>query len=130
ASAAVAFQRAARALREATDKHLFRPELGRFARRLSVESDGSLTPDPVLDSALHGLWRFGMYTADEDRIALTMKAIETQLSNKAETGGQARYVDDYYVRVQPNLSVPPGDPWVICTRWVAQWYLEPAQTNG
>ena len=130
AAAAVSFQQAAKRLREAVDKHLFRPELGRFARRLSVEADGSLTPDLVLDSALHGLWRFGMYGADEERIVRTMKAIESQLWCQGETGGVARYTNDYYFQVDRNISQVPGNPWFISTLWLAQWYVATAKSEA
>jgi GH15 family glucan-1,4-alpha-glucosidase len=130
ASSAVTFQRASKRLREAAEEHLFRPELGRYARRLSLDQAGAPTPDAVLDSALHGLWRFGMYSADDERIVQTMTAIEAQLSNKAESGGQARYADDHYFQVEPDLKVTPGNPWFICTLWLAQWYIARANAES
>lgn len=115
-------------LREAADTHLYSPELGRFARRIAVEDDGTLTVDMIIDSALCGLWRFGMYSPDEARIADTMHAIADQLSNKAAAGGVARYKDDYYFRVEKDVSRVPGNPWFICTLWMAQWYIATAKT--
>ncbi|TMC12655.1 MAG: glycoside hydrolase family 15 protein [Chloroflexi bacterium] len=117
------FTSAAEELRHATDDWLWRPELDRFARRLTVAPDGSLVTDNVLDSAIYGLWRFGMYDASDPRIVKTMTAIKEQLSNKAETGGQARYSNDYYFQVERDVSVTPGNPWFICTLWLAQWYI-------
>ena len=115
-------------LREATDTHLFRPELGRFARRIAVEASGTYTIDMAIDSALYGLWRFGMYPPDEARIADTMTAIRNQLTNNAETGGVGRYADDYYFQVERNVKLTPGNPWFICTLWLAQWYIAIAKT--
>src|SRR5438105_4275187 len=117
------FTSAAEQLRHATDDWLWRPELDRFARRLTVAPDGSLVTDNVLDSAIYGLWRFGMYDASDPRIVKTMTAIKEQLSNKAETGGQARYSNDYYFQVERDVSVTPRNPWFICTLWLAQWYI-------
>ena len=130
APAMVRYVDAADRLKEAADTHLYSPELGRFARRIAVEDDGTMTVDMVIDSAICGLWRFGMYSADESRIADTMEAIADQLSNKAAAGGIARYKDDYYFRVEKDSSRVPGNPWFICTLWAAQWYIATAKTTS
>lgn len=123
----VRYRDAADRLRKAADTHLYSPELGRFARRIAVEDDGTLTVDMVLDSALYGLWRFGMYAPDDKRIIQTMEAIRDQLSNKATSGGIARYQDDYYFKVEPDTKLVPGNPWFMCTLWLAQWYIATAK---
>src|SRR6202051_260049 len=77
----VRYRDAADRLRKAADAVLYSPDLGRFARRIAVEEDGTLTVDMVSDSAICGLWRFGMYAPDEPRIVQTMKAISEELAN-------------------------------------------------
>lgn len=124
------YRDAADRLREASDTLLYSEELGRFPRRITVEDDESVTVDTVLDSAIYGLWRFGMYPPDDKRIADTMHAIADQLSNKANCGGIARYTDDYYFRVENDTRVVPGNPWFICTMWLAQWYIATAKTTA
>lgn len=113
-------------LREAADRHLYRPELARFARRVMPKPDGTVEVDPCLDSAIYGLWRFGMYPADEPRIVQTMTAIENELGNKAACGGIARYTNDYYFQVEHDVDLTPGNPWFICTLWMAQWRIATA----
>ena len=127
AGAYVRYRDAAERLREAADTHLYSTELGRFPRRITVEDDESITVDTVLDSAIYGLWRFGMYPADDKRMADTMRAIADQLSNKANCGGIARYTDDYYFRVESDTHLVPGNPWFMCTMWLAQWYVAAAR---
>src|SRR5947209_1994979 len=124
----VRYRDAAERLREASDTHLYSAELGRFPRRIAVEDDESVTVDTVLDSAIYGLWRFGMYPPDDSRIVDTMKAIATQLANGAEGGGIARYTDDYYFKVESDTRKVPGNPWFMCTMWLAQWYVATAKT--
>jgi GH15 family glucan-1,4-alpha-glucosidase len=124
----VRYRDAAEKMREAADTNLYSSELGRFPRRITVEDDESVTVDTVLDSAIYGLWRFGMYPADDGRIADTMHAIADQLSNKAESGGGGRYADDYYFQVERDTSRVPGNPWFLCTLWLAQWYIATART--
>src|SRR5256885_13277127 len=113
------YRDAAERMREASDSNLYSEELGRFPRRITVEDDESVTVDTVLDSAIFGLWRFGMYPPDDKRIVETMKAIAEQLSNKANCGGIARYMDDYYFKVEPDTKKTPGNPWFMCTMWLA-----------
>jgi GH15 family glucan-1,4-alpha-glucosidase len=127
-SAYTRYRDAAERLREAADTHLYSEELGRFPRRITVEDDESITVDTVLDSALHGLWRFGMYPADDKRIVDTMHTIADQLLNHGNAGGFARYTDDYYFRVESDTRLVPGNPWFMCTMWMAQWQIATAQS--
>src|SRR5438874_8625149 len=115
-------------LREASDTNLYSAELGRFPRRITVEDDESVTVDTVLDSAIYGLWRFGMYAPDDPRVVETMRTIADQLANKASCGGIARYTDDYYFQVERDTRQVPGNPWFMCTLWLAQWYIATAKT--
>jgi GH15 family glucan-1,4-alpha-glucosidase len=128
-----AFKREMKAARDgilaACDRHLHRPELGRFARRLVVAEDGSVSADEVVDSALHGLWRFGMYAPDDDRVVATMEAVRDRLANRAAAEGLARYTNDYYFQVEHDVGSTPGNPWFICTLWLAQWYVAVARTS-
>ena len=128
-AAFVRYRDAADRLRAAADASLYSPDLSRFARRVAVEDDGTMTVDMIIDSAIYGLWRFGMYPADEPRIVETMNAINEQLSNNGAAGGIARYRDDYYFKVDPDTKKVPGNPWFICTLWMAQWFIATAKTT-
>lgn len=124
----VRYRDASERLREASDTHLYSPDLGRFPRRITVEDDETVTVDTVLDSSIYGLWRFGMYPVDDQRIVDTMHAITSELANGAGCGGIARYTDDYYFKVDPDTRKVPGNPWFICTLWLAQWQILMAKT--
>ena len=52
----------------------------------------------------------------------TMKAIERCLWCQTEVGGVARYEDDYYHQISDDVARVPGNPWFICTLWLADWY--------
>jgi len=126
-AAYVRYHDAAESLLAAAGKHLYSADLRRFARRVTVEDDASVTVDMVLDSSIYGLWRFGMFAPDDQRVVDTMQAIATQLSNKAASGGIARYTDDYYFKVETDTNKVPGNPWFMCTLWLAQWYIAVAK---
>src|SRR5262249_11981392 len=93
-------------VREAADRYLWRPELGRFARPVTPRDGGEVDVDPVVDVALHGLWAFGGYAADDPRILATMKAVESTLAVHTPIGGLARYENDYYHRASDQV---PGN---------------------
>jgi GH15 family glucan-1,4-alpha-glucosidase len=110
------------------DTHLWRPELGRFARMINVTDDGAITVDPVIDASLYGTFAFGAYTPDDERVVATMKAVRDRLWCKTEVGGVARYEGDYYHAVSQDLANVPGNPWFICTMWLALHVVHKAKT--
>jgi GH15 family glucan-1,4-alpha-glucosidase len=119
---------AAREIREGMDRHLYRPELGRFARMVNVRADGSLEIDGVIDASLYGLFAFGAYPAGDPRVEATMRAVYDRLWCKTEVGGVARYEGDYYHAVSQDRDRVPGNPWFICTLWLALFVIAKAKT--
>lgn len=58
-----------------------------------------------------------------------MKAIEEKLSVKTDIGGIARFYKDIYHQViEYDPEKIPGNPWFICTLWVAQWHIHKAKS--
>jgi GH15 family glucan-1,4-alpha-glucosidase len=58
-----------------------------------------------------------------------MNAIKERLWVKTDVGGIARYEGDIYHRVSDRLQEVPGNPWFICTLWLAQWTIAKAQNS-
>ena len=119
---------AADAIRAAADRFLYRPELGRFARTVDVNGEGKVDVDPILDASLYGLWYFGMYPPDDPRIVRTMEAVRERLWVKTDVGGLARYENDPYHQVTKEIDRVPGNPWFVCTLWLAQWHIALAKS--
>src|SRR5207247_1287158 len=44
--------------------------------------------------------------------------------------GIARYENDYYHQQSQDLANVPGNPWFICTLWLAQWAIATARTKA
>jgi GH15 family glucan-1,4-alpha-glucosidase len=125
---AEAYRTAARELREGMERHLWDEASGRFARRLIPRPGGhGYDKDMTIDSALCALQSFGAFGADDPRIKSTMRAVISRLWVQSGPGGIARYEGDYYFRRSDDLERIPGNPWVICTLWVAQWYIAQAR---
>jgi len=108
--------------------HLWNPSHGRFARRLECPADGSRVPDMTIDASLHALHLFDVLPATDPRVAETMRQVDDRLWVRAGIGGMARYEGDYYGRVSNDLANVPGNPWIICTLWRAQWQIASART--
>jgi GH15 family glucan-1,4-alpha-glucosidase len=122
------WRRDAQEIREAAIKHLYVPSLGRFVRRIVVDVDGNVQPDTTIDASMIGLMLFGMFSAHDPRIAATMHAIEGALMCKSTIGGVARYENDYYYQVSHDISKVAGNPWFICTLWLADYYIHTARS--
>lgn len=122
------YSRAAREIRAGMDQHLWRPELNRFARMINVDQHGSTLIDPVIDASLYGTFAFGAYAPDDPKVEATMKAVRDRLWCKTEVGGVARYEDDYYHAVSQDKQNVPGNPWFICTMWLALHTIAKART--
>lgn len=114
----------------AMDKHLWRADLGRFARAVQLDGAGGVKDvDAGLDASLWGLFAFGTYPADDQRVKATMRAVRERLWCKTEVGGLARYENDYYHQVSKDIARIPGNPWYICTLWLAQHAIAAAATR-
>ena len=94
---------------------------------VSRDSNGGLVFDDTCDASLWGLFAFGLYDADDERILATMQTLRQKLWLQTEVGGMARYENDGYHRAGPDF---PGNPWFICTLWLADHLAVLAQTEA
>jgi glucoamylase len=114
---------AATDLKKAMIKHLYDPESNRFAK--AIYPDGSR--DLVVDSSASAVFLYGGFDASEKSVEGTMDSIRDRLWIKTQVGGLARYENDEYQRVSRDV---PGNPWVICTLWLARWQIACAERLG
>jgi len=123
------YRRAAAEIKAGMDRYLYRKELGRFARMVTFKKNGTLeNVDPTLDASLYAVGYFGVYESTDERVMQTMNALRDRLWCKTPVGGIARYENDYYHQVSKDLANVPGNPWFICTLWIAQWLIKKATT--
>lgn len=121
------FKEAAEGIKQAMLAHLWDDGLGRFIRGLYYE-DGRWMKDTTLESSLYGVFEFGVLPADDCRVVKTMEAIKKGLAARTEVGGVARYYHDYYFQRSSDIELIPGNPWIICTLWTAEWEIECAKS--
>jgi GH15 family glucan-1,4-alpha-glucosidase len=112
-------------------RHMWDPERRLFARTAHPQEDGSYRLDFTLDASAYALFAFGALEATDPRVTSHMRAIRERLWVRTEVGGIARYERDTYHQVERHaLHEIPGNPWVICTLWYAQWLIARASNEG
>ena len=115
------YSKAAVEVKDGIEKHLYDEELGRFLRSINPR-------DETIDASLYAVSQFNVLPPDDIRVVNTMEYIENKLSVKTDVGGIARFYKDAYHQVtEYDPEVIPGNPWFICTLWVAQWHIQKAK---
>lgn len=120
---AARFRAAAEAVRAGMARHLFVEGAGRFARSLTETG-----PDLTVDASLFGVFAFGGFAPRDPRVTATMDAVRERLWVKTAIGGCARYEGDAFERTTGDPAIP-GNPWIICTLWLARHAIEAATTR-
>lgn len=124
---ATLYRQTATQIKKAIDQHLYSEKHKRFLRMIYPKEDGEYEIDATIDASLYGMFAFGVYDSNDIKIQNTMGAIEEVLWIKTKIGGIARYEYDQYQRVGNDDTIP-GNPWIICTMWLAQYYASTAKS--
>ncbi|HXE55272.1 MAG TPA: glycoside hydrolase family 15 protein [Tepidisphaeraceae bacterium] len=148
---AAVYIRAAQEVKAGAEKYLFNQRLNRFVRRLvprdipkppdngsyvetaplgGYTSDELFEVDETIDASLFGIYKFHLFEADDPRVVSTMRAVEQKLWVKTRVGGVARYENDYYHRISEDTAAVPGNPWFICTLWLADYFITIAKNTA
>jgi glucoamylase len=125
---AAQYRAAAEGVRDAMRAHLYRPDIGRFARSIMPRADGGFDVDQTIDASLFSVFYFGVFAANDPMVQETMRAVEDRLWAKTDVGGCARYEGDGYMRIWEDYERVPGNPWFICTLWLADYRIASAST--
>ena len=121
------YLRVAEEMRNAAVNYLFDRKRNCFVRTLKVDGDKPLEADPVMDSSILGLVLFGMFSPRDPMIVSTVERMVDRLRVRTPVGGLARYENDYFHQVSKDIANVPGNPWFVCTLWLAQYYIARAE---
>jgi GH15 family glucan-1,4-alpha-glucosidase len=122
---ALRWQRAADKMEAGLDA-LYHPD-GYFRKGFLLQEDGSLTYDDTLDiSSFYGPFAFTQLSKDDPRMISTFKHVQERLLNQSPAGGVLRFEGDGYFLSKPQYK---GNPWIVCTLWVAEYYLHLGQAD-
>lgn len=124
-----AFREGAERMKGALRRHFWHDERGHFARMAVPLEDGTYRLDMTRDSANYSLFAFDAFDSNDPLIRSEMDTMRDRLWVKTDVGGCARYERDYYHQVETEKTDEiPGNPWVICTLWQAQYQIANAKT--
>ncbi|HEY9677444.1 MAG TPA: glycoside hydrolase family 15 protein [Drouetiella sp.] len=121
------YQKAATEIKEGMVKHLWNEKEGRFCRS-ATRTESGYDLDMTMDASMYGVFAFGALPVDDDMVKKTMAAVKERLWVRTDVGGMARYENDYYQQVSKDIANVPGNPWFVCTLWLAQYYIASAKT--
>ena len=145
------YEKTAQQIHDAFDRHFWSESEDRYLRRIvpldhdhtarligqvqtglpmGHETGGdppSFEYDNVIDSSMYSIFALGMHGVDNPRVEKTMQAIEDRLWVQTPVGGLARYEGDNYHRTSDDICAVPGNPWILCTLWLAEWRIAKAQ---
>lgn len=119
------YRKAASEIQDAARRVLYSPQAQRFARRFDPDT-GEL--DVTVDASLFGVAAFGLFPVDDPMVISTMRQVEERLTVQTNVGGIARYERDWFLHVTEDFKRVPGNPWIICTLWLAQYKIATALT--
>jgi GH15 family glucan-1,4-alpha-glucosidase len=71
---------------------------------------------------------FGLCATHDPMMVSTMEQVERRLTVRTDVGGIARYERDPFLRVTPDVGRVPGNPWLPCTLWLAQYRIAAARS--
>ncbi len=126
---AAAYREGAERMKGALRRHMWHPERRQFARMAVPLEDGTYRLDMTRDSANFALFAIAGFDPNDPAIRDEMNSLRDRLWVKTDIGGCARYEQDYYHQVENEKTDDvPGNPWVICTLWQAQYHIEAAET--
>ena len=126
ASLAKKYDKVADQIKGGLTRHLYHTGLKRYARSGHRNGKG-YELDQVIDVSLSGLTILGVLPSGDPRMVETMEAIRKQLWLKTPVEGCARYKDDLYHRPSDSPAEIPGNPWVIATLWLGEFYIDRAE---
>lgn len=112
-------------LREAMEQYLYLKEEKRFARMINFHKDGSRDIDATVDASLYGIFAFGVYSPEDEKVKSTMDQVHERLWNRT-TGGVIRYENDPYYRKDQGSS----NPWFVTTLWLAEYSIACAKEKN
>jgi GH15 family glucan-1,4-alpha-glucosidase len=99
---------------------LYHPD-GYFRKGFLLEpNENNLGYDDTLDiSSLYGPFMFARLPLNDHRMVSMLERVEKLLFNTSPIGGVIRDEHDDYFLAKTQYK---GNPWVVCTLWLAQYY--------
>ena len=105
-------------------KHLVNDENGFFYNTIDLTGDEILHDKTIDISSFYGVFKFFDIDANDELIKKAADVVKERLYHKSPIGGVVRYEGDKYYGVDNSF---PGNPWIITTMWLANYYIDKAR---
>jgi glucoamylase len=118
------YKEAAETIKKSLLKYLYDSKEKVFYKMVHTEGK-KIDIDRTIDiSSIYGIYKFGVLNAADKIVKEAVEKMLDRLELKTDVGGVARYEGDTYHFMGGNY---PGNPWVITTMWIAQYYISIAK---
>lgn len=125
AARAKRYQSEAERIREMIVKHLYDKKGGYFIKGLYYDYN-TMKRDMTIDaSSTYGIFEYDVLPVYDKRVRSSLEVVKEHLWCNTSIGGLARFEDDHYYRVDCDT---PGNPWIITTLWLAEYYINLARS--
>jgi glucoamylase len=121
------YRKASEEVKAAMDRYLYSIDHKRFLKTIVPQEDSTFAADLTIDASIYAPFYFGVFGPSDEQVVNTMTAVKERLWVKTTVGGIARYQGDGYHKVADDTDEVPGNPWFICSLWLAQWYIAKAE---
>lgn len=105
------------------------PDDNTYRKSILLNEDQSLHFDNTFDiSSLYGVITYGYFIDSDDKeiVQANLQAVTDRLAHNSPTLGVPRYYGDSYFRTSDKYC---GNPWIITTLWLAQFYIRYRQLD-
>lgn len=117
------YKKGAIEIKDAIAKYLYNQKTGFFYKYIDF-SEGQTLHDETIDiSSFYGMFKFGELSSQDPIMKNSFETLKEKLICNTIVGGVARFEGDTYCLVDKNT---PGNPWVVTTLWLAQYYIATA----
>lgn len=100
---------------------------GYYRKSQFLNQNGELEYDDTVDvSTIFGLMEFGQNHSSGEKFESSVNTVIKRLTNQSPSGGVVRYEHDNYFLTKHEYL---GNPWIICTLWLARYYIRKGDIN-
>ncbi len=117
---AARYRIAAGQIKSGIQKYLYDDKEGYFYKSIDLNTVDQSINRTIDASSSYSVYKFGILDPFDDRLARSFSTTLYHLGLTTLIGGIARFEGDWYYRSATDV---PGNPWIITTLWLAQYYL-------
>lgn len=113
-------------IRDAIVKYLYNKKANYFYKYIDFEEGREMHDETVDASSFYGMFKFDVLPLSSLEMKKSFETFSERLVCKKGVGGVARFEGDTYCQAD---SSTPGNPWIVTTLWLAQYYIVAASTR-